>query len=277
MKKHLTTFLCMLIFLVGLSIMLYPTISDYFNTKNASRVIADYESTLAQASVEDISAWLDDADAYNRALASNPDAFYEPELIDGYDKALDITGSGIMGYIDIEKVKIHLPIYHGVDDVVLQIGVGHFEGTSLPVGGKSTHCVLSGHRGLPTSRLFTDLDDLAVGDTFTVTVANQILTYQIDQIKTVLPEETDDLLIVEGMDYCTLFTCTPYGVNSHRMLVRGVRIDNIESEDEVRSTVYVANEAFKIDAVIVAPIIAAPMLIILFALLAITDKINKRR
>lgn len=278
MKKHLSTILCVMILLVGLSVMFYPTISDYINNKNASRVIADYESTLAQASVEDISAWLDGADAYNRALAGNPDAYFIPELIDGYDEALNVTGSGIMGYIDIPKSKIHLPIYHGVDDAVLQVGVGHFPGTSLPVGGKSTHSVLSGHRGLPSSRLFTDLDDLEIGDVFTVTVINQVLTYQIDQIKVVLPDEADEfLMIVDGMDYCTLFTCTPYGVNSHRMLVRGVRIGNIESEGEERPTVYVANEAFRIDAVIVVPIIAAPMLIVLFTVLAIADKARRKR
>ena len=258
--------------------MLYPTVSDYINSKNASRIIADYEATLSQASKEDISAWLDVADEYNRKLAATPSAFYDPDLIGGYNEALDITGTGIMGYIDIvkDKVNIHLPIYHGVDDVVLQIGVGHLPGTSLPVGGKSTHCVLSGHTGLPSSRLFTDIYDLEIGDTFTVTVANQILTYQVDQIKVVLPEETDDLRIVEGMDYCTLFTCTPYGINSHRLLVRGVRINNIESEEEARSTVYVANEAFKIDAVIVAPIIAAPMLLILLIVMLICDKIKKK-
>lgn len=276
MKKHLTTILLILVLLVGLSIMLYPTISDYINKKNASRVIADYDKVIVSATEEDISSWIDGARVYNRALAANPAAFYKPELIDGYDEALNITGSGVMGYIDIEKVKIHLPIYHGVEDVTLQVGAGHLPGTSLPIGGKSTHCVLSGHRGLPSSRLFTDLDDLVVGDVFTVTAANQVMTYQIDQIKVVLPEETDDLQIVEGMDYCTLLTCTPYGVNSHRLLVRGVRVGNIESdEEEEYHTVYVANEAFIIDAVIVAPIVAVPMLVIVFAVLAIIDKIRK--
>lgn len=277
MKKHLSTILCILIFVVGLSIMLYPTVSNYINSKNASRVIADYNAALADASHEDITAWLDAARDYNRRLANTPNAFYFPDLVEGYEDTLNITGTGIMGYIDVDKVNIHLPIYHGVSDVVLQIGVGHLPGTSMPIGGTSTHSVLSGHTGLPSSRLFTDLYEIEIGDTFTVTVANRTITYEIDQIKIVEPEQTEDLQIVPGKDYCTLFTCYPYGVNSHRMLLRGVRIDNIEVDEENHVTAYVANEAFRIDSIIVALIVGTPMLIILLTLIAVSDRIKKKK
>ena len=275
MKKHLSTLFVIILFLVGLSVLLYPTVSDYINTKNASRVIADYNATLADVSQEDLRKWLDEATAYNRSLFETPSAFYLPDLVAGYNETLDITGTGIMGYIDIDKIKVHLPIYHGVDDVILQVAVGHLPGTSLPVGGTNTHTVLSGHRGLPSSRLFTDLDDLEEGDIFTITVLNRVITYQIDQIKVVLPSETDDLQIVPGKDYCTLLTCTPYGINSHRMLVRGVRIDNIETEEE--HIVFVPNEAMQIDPLIIIPIVAIPMLLVAFIVLIIVLKLRKLR
>ena len=269
MKKHLTTLLVILLFLVGLSVLLYPTVSDYVNQKNASRVIADYNATLADVSQEDLRKWFDEATAYNRSLYETPSAFYLPDLIEGYDETLDITGTGIMGYIDIDKIKVHLPIYHGVDDVILQIAVGHVEGTSLPVGGSNTHAVLSGHTGLPSSRLFTDLDRLDEGDIFTITVLNRVITYQVDQIKTVLPTESGDLQIVPGKDYCTLLTCFPYGINSHRLLVRGVRIDNIASGDEDEHIVFVPNEAMRIDPLVIIPIVMVPMLLIAFIILLI--------
>lgn len=275
MKKHLSTLFVIILFLVGLSVLLYPTVSDYINTKNASRVIADYNATLADVSQEDLRKWFDEAIAYNRSLFETPSAFYLPDLVAGYNETLDITGTGIMGYIDIDKIKVHLPIYHGVDDVILQVAVGHLPGTSLPVGGTNTHTVLSGHRGLPSSRLFTDLDDLEEGDIFTITVLNRVITYQIDQIKVVLPSETDDLQIVPGKDYCTLLTCTPYGINSHRMLVRGVRIDNIETEEE--HIVFVPNEAMQIDPLIIIPIVAIPMLLVAFIVLIIVLKLRKLR
>lgn len=279
MKKHLTTLLCILLFIIGLSVLLYPTVANYVNTKNASRVIADYNATLADVSQEDLRKWFDEAIAYNRSLFENPSAFYLPELIAGYDETLDITGTGIMGYIDIdkEKVKIHLPIYHSVEDVVLQIGAGHLPGTSLPIGGTNTHAVISGHRGLPNSRLFTDIDKLEEGDIFTITVLNRVITYQIDQIKTVLPSETDDLQIVPGKDYCTLLTCTPYGINSHRLLIRGERIDNIESDDEEEHIVFVPNEAMRIDPLVIIPIVAVPMLLVMFIILLIWSKIRRKR
>jgi sortase A len=183
---------------------------------------------------------------------------YEPTQVTGYNDTLDLTGTGVMGYIDIDKIGVELPIYHGVDAEVLQIGVGHLEGSSLPVGGVNTHCILSGHRGLPSAKLFTDLNEMAIGDRFTITVLDRVLTYEVDQIKVVLPEDASELAIEEGKDYCTLVTCTPYGINTHRLLVRGIRVDG-----EITRTpdIFVSNEAFKIDKTIVATVIALPLFI----------------
>jgi sortase A len=183
---------------------------------------------------------------------------YEPTQVIGYNDTLDITGTGIMGYIDIEKIGVELPIYHGVDQGVLQIGVGHLEGSSLPVGGENTHCILTGHRGLPSAKLFTDLDEMKIGDKFTVTVLDRVLTYEVDQIKVVLPEDTSELTIREGKDYCTLVTCTPYGINTHRLLIRGVRVEGGQAGTP---GIFVTNEAFRIDSTIVAAVIAVPLLI----------------
>ena len=254
-RKHLLDFVIILMFVVGLSVLLYPSVSSYINAKHASRAIMRYSEATDNASDELIAELLRVAEDYNRALSGDRSAFYLPDLVNGYESALDITGTGIMGYIDIGKIGVQLPIYHGVDPAVLQVGVGHLEGTSLPVGGKSTHCVLSGHRGLPSARLFTDLDKMEVGDTFTVTVLRQTLIYQVDQVKVVLPSESQDLQIENGKDYCTLLTCTPYGINSHRLLVRGVRIRQITDDPRLS----VPNEAFRIDPLIVMPVVAAPM------------------
>jgi sortase A len=269
MKKHFFSIAIFIMFIVGLSVLLYPAISEYINSKHSSRVIAEYNDKLSDSSEEELDAVFVKAEDYNKRLNANPSAFFDPSLVSGYEDTLDITGTGIMGYIDIDKINVELPIYHGVGKEVLQIAAGHLSGTSLPVGGSSTHCVLSGHRGLPSAKLFTDLDELEIGDVFTVTILNRCFTYQIDQIKVVLPEEYDDLRIVDGKDYCTLLTCTPYGINSHRLLVRGARIENIQ---EKRVGVFVKNEAFRIDPLIVAPIAAIPLLIITFTLIFISDK-----
>ena len=257
-RKHWLDIVIILMFLVGLSVLLYPSVSSYINAKHASKAITLYSASVDNASDEAIAGMLRVAEAYNKQLAGDRNAFYLPDAVNGYETALDVTGTGIMGYIDIGKIGVQLPIYHGVDPTVLQIGVGHLEGTSLPVGGKSTHCVLSGHRGLPSARLFTDLDKMEVGDTFTITVLRQTLIYQVDQIKIVLPDESQDLQIENGKDYCTLLTCTPYGINTHRLLVRGVRIR--QTEDEPRN--FIPNEAFRIDPLIVMPLVAAPMLVV---------------
>ena len=274
MKKHFFSIVILIMFIVGLSVLLYPAISEYINSKHASRVISEYNEKLSDSSESELNELFAEAENYNKRIRDNPSAFFEPSLIDGYEDVLDITGTGIMGYIDIDKINVELPIYHGIRKEVLQIGAGHLTGTSLPVGGESTHCVLSGHRGLPSARLFTDLDELEIGDTFTINVLDRRFTYEVDQIKTVLPEEYDDLRIVDGKDYCTLLTCTPYGINTHRLLVRGVRIEN--DENKILG-VFVRNEAFRIDPLIVAPIAAVPLLVITFTLIFISDKRNRKK
>lgn len=273
MKKHLTTIIIIVMFIIGLSVLLYPAISNYINQKHASRAIGTYNESLEKAGSGKIEKMFSQANDYNNRLAKTPSAFFKPDLVKGYDTTLDITGTGIMGYIDIDKIGVELPIYHSVDDSVLSIGAGHLEGTSLPVGGKSTHCVFSGHRGLPSAKLFTDLDELEPGDEFTVTVLNQKLTYRIDQVKTVLPTETDDLQIINGKDLCTLMTCTPYGINSHRLLLRGVRVDTAEEKPGI----FVKNEAFRIDPLVVTPVVAVPMLIIALVFVLIKDHIIRKK
>ena len=257
MRKNLSTIILILIFLVGLSVMLYPTVSDAVNRKHQSRAVAGYAEEVEQLSDADYQTYFDAADAYNRQLNTTPNAFYKPELVSGYAQTLDISGTGIMGYITIPKISVELPIYHGTDEGVLQVAAGHLEGSSLPVGGAGTHAVISAHRGLPSAKLFTNLDELEVGDRFTITVLNRVLTYEVDQISIVLPTEIDQLLLTEGMDYVTLMTCTPYGINTHRLLVRGKRVETTESQKHIR----VAADAFRIEPIIVAPILAIPMLL----------------
>ncbi len=257
MKKGLSTFLLIFVFLIGLAVLLYPTVSDYVNSKNQSQAIADYDSALLEYTPEDYSAVFAIAQTYNASLNASSDGFHNPETVTGYNNVLDITGSGIMGYVSIPKISVSLPIYHGTSEGVLGVAVGHLEGTSLPIGGESTHSVLSAHRGLPSAKLFTDLDELAIGDVFTLKIVDKTLTYRVDQILIVLPHETQNLQVVDGEDYCTLMTCTPYGINTHRLLVRGTRIENIEDNTP---TIYVEEEAEQIEAFIVAPVIAAVIL-----------------
>ena len=260
-------------FIVGLSVLLYPAISNYINQKNASKVIGEYNDKLENTSDDRIEDMYAQAQDYNKRLADTASAFYNPESVKGYETTLDITGTGIMGYIDIDRIGVELPIYHTVDESVLGTGAGHLEGTSLPVGGESTHCVLSGHRGLPSAKLFTDLDELEVGDEFTITVLNKKLTYRIDQIKTVKPSETEDLQIESGKDYCTLMTCTPYGINSHRLLLRGVRVETAQDKPGI----FVKNEAFRIDPLVVTPIVAVPMLVVVLIFVLVRDHRSKKK
>ena len=260
MKQHLSTIILVLILVIGLSLLLYPTFSNWWNEMHSSRAIADYDEIMANMSDDAYAHLFDAAMEYNKALAelSYPLMYYDE--VPGYWELLDITGTGIMGYINIEKIDVQLPIYHGTDEGVLQIAVGHVEGSSLPTGGEGTHCVLSAHRGLPSARLFTDLDKLEVGDVFTLTVIDLTLTYQVDQILIVEPHEVNALYVEDGEDYCTLVTCTPYGVNSHRILVRGTRIENEKEIVEIRVT----TDAVLIKPILVAPFIAAPILLVLF-------------
>ena len=272
MRKNLSTIILILIFLVGLSVMLYPSVSDAVNRKHQSRAVAGYAEEVEQLSDADYQTYFDAADAYNRQLNTTPNAFYKPDLVSGYAQTLDISGTGIMGYITIPKISVELPIYHGTDEGVLQVAAGHLEGSSLPVGGAGTHAVISAHRGLPSAKLFTNLDELEVGDRFTITVLNRVLTYEVDQISIVLPTEIDQLLPTEGMDYVTLMTCTPYGVNTHRLLVRGKRVETTESQKHIR----VAADAFRIEPIIVAPILAIPMLLAALVGVLVAPHLRKR-
>lgn len=273
MKKNRSNIILILIFLVGLSVMLYPTVSDYVNQKNQSRAVASYSEEVENLSDVDYQAYFDAADDYNRRLAETPDAFYRPEEVSGYTDTLDVSGTGIMGYITIPKIGVELPVYHGTSDGVLQVAAGHLEGSSLPVGGAGTHAVISAHRGLPSAKLFTNLDELEAGDTFTITVLDRVLTYEVDQISIVLPTETDLLQPVEGKDYVTLMTCTPYGINTHRLLVRGKRIENAENQKHIRVTA----DALRIEPIIVAPALAVPMLLVMLVVMLAVPHLRKRK
>lgn len=259
MRNKKVVYYLLIGFLVGISILLYPAISNFWNSKTQTKAIYNYESVLEDLNDEDYECIFREANAYNEKLSKVRDPLINYDFIDGYFKALNISNDGMIGYIKIERIDVELPIYHGTSDSVLSNGVGHLQGSSLPIGGTSTHSVLSAHRGLPSSKLFTDLDRVEIGDTFEIIVLDQIFTYQVDQIKIVEPTEVGDLYIVNGEDYCTLFTCTPYGINTHRLLVRGVRIETIKEKPHI----YIANEAFRIDPIIVTPAVAAPMLFVL--------------
>lgn len=266
MKKHLSNIILILILIAGMSLLLYPSVSDYWNSLHQSKAIANYEEAVAAIDDDVYEEYWNQAVDYNNRLWKRSNRYFlsEEEWAE-YQSLLNISGNGIMGYIQIPAIDVSLPIYHGVDESVLQVAVGHIESASLPVGGDGTHCVLSGHRGLPSARLFTDLDQLGEGDIFILKVLNETLTYQIDQIRIVLPEELDDLELIRGKDYCTLVTCTPYGINTHRLLVRGTRIDNLAESVVVRVT----PDAMLMDPKLVAPGIAIPMLLVLLLWLMI--------
>ena len=270
MKKKLSAILLGLAFTAGLCLVLYPTVSDWWNSFHQSRAIANYAEAAAGLSEEDYNRFLSEARAYNESLLekSNPLVPTEEEEALYYD-TLDVTGTGIMSYIEIPSIKCELPVYHGVSEAVLQVAVGHIVGTSLPIGGENTHCVLSGHRGLPSARLFTDLDQLAEGDVFLLQTLDETLTYEIDQIRIVEPQEVDGLSIIPGGDYCTLITCTPYGINSHRMLIRGHRV-----ETEKTHNVRVTAEAVQVEPVMVSGVIAIPLLVA--GLVALTSGDRRR-
>ncbi len=260
MKNRKTTIVLLLVFLIGLSLLLYPTVSDYWNSFHQSQAIAGYAEAVSEMDETSYEQILAEAQSYNEGLLDKPNRYQPTEEENAlYENLLNISGSGIMSYIEIPTIGVSLPIYHGVEDTVLQIAIGHIEGSSLPVGGPSTHCVVSGHRGLPSAKLFTDLDKLVKGDTFLLRVLDEVLTYEVDQIHIVEPHEVDLLKIEEGQDLCTLVTCTPYGINSHRLLVRGHRIENQESASSIRITA----DAIQIQPTLVAPAVAAPMLLLL--------------
>ena len=265
----ISTIILIAIMLVGAGIFLYPSVSDWWNSMHATRAIAGYVDSVNDMSGEDKEELLEAARIYNAKLPNGIDFDLEEEEYEEYLRQLDISGTGIMGYVQISAIGVNLPVYHSVDEAVLQIAVGHIPGSSLPVGGERTHSVLSGHRGLPSAKLFSDLDQMKEDDIFTLNVLEQTITYQVDQIRIVLPEEVDELAIVPGEDYCTLVTCTPYGVNTHRMLVRGRRIDNIAGE------VVVVAEAVRIPTYVVIPAIGIPMLFMLLVATLIYYSVKK--
>lgn len=270
-KGNMSTILLILVFLIGLSLVLYPTVSNYWNSLHQSWAIVDYQAVLDSMAPEDFTSEFEAADDYNRKLLDITFPLINYDQVPGYEEILDVSGTGFIGYVSIPKIQVELPIYHGTSDAVLNVAVGHLQGTSFPVGGEGTHSVLSAHRGLPSAQLFTDLDEMVVGDTFTVTVLDRLLTYQVDQIRIVEPHEVDDLSITEGEDYCTLLTCTPYGINTHRMLVRGTRIEN----EEAPVVINVPADAIPIEPILIAPLIAVPLLLLLLIWLLV--KYRKRK
>ena len=264
MKNRLYVVAVALIFIIGLSVLLYPAVSEYFNARNQSRAVASYHEEVARLDDREIAGHFALADAYNETLRTNRNRFAplsESEHAD-YVRLLNISSGGVIGTLEIDLIGVNLPIYHGTNENVLQVGIGHMEGSSLPVGGPGTHAVITGHRGLPSSLLLTNLDQMVIGDTFVLRILDRTLTYWVDQIVTVEPNEFDALEIIPGMDYCTLMTCTPYGVNSHRLLVRGYRIDNIESP---APRAVLRPEARQIDSSQILLVIMVPSMIILFA------------
>ena len=259
-KSVVSTVILILVFFLGLSLVLYPSVSDYWNSLHQSRAIATYAEEVSHLNTDRYEQLWAEAVDYNRTLRDRDNAFLLSETQKAaYDSLLNVGGNGVMGYIEIPTIGVSLPVYHGTDEGVLQIAVGHIEWTSLPVGGESSHCVISGHRGLPSAKLFTNLDKLVVGDTFLFRVLDETLTYEVDQILIVEPQEVSALTIREGEDLCTLVTCTPYGINTHRLLVRGHRVENAETARTIRVTA----DAMQVEPLIVAPMVAAPMLAVL--------------
>lgn len=263
MKNNKIGIILVLMLFVGVCGLLYPSVSQYWNTKTQSRAVVNYQEILASIKPEDYDKYFDEADKYNKDLSALSSPLFNYGELQNYEEILNIAGNGVMGYVTIPKLGVELPLYHGISAEVLNIACGHLEGTSLPIGGESTHSVLSAHRGLPHAKLFTELDKMEIGDTFTITVLDRTVTYQVDQIKVVRPNETDDVQIVPGEDLCTLLTCTPYGVNSHRLLVRGTRIEN------AAPVLHVTSNAYRIDSLVATPVVAAPILLVLLIVLMI--------
>ena len=267
----ISTIILIVILLAGVGIILYPSVSDWWNSMHATQAIAGYVTAVEDMSTRDREEILEAARKYNASLEDGVNFVLSDEAYAEYEKLLDITGTGVMGYVQISSIGVNLPIYHSVEESVLQIAVGHIPGSSLPVGGERTHSILSGHRGLPSAKLFSDLDQMVEGDTFTINIMDQTITYMVDQIRIVLPEETDDLAIEPGKDYCTLVTCTPYGVNTHRMLVRGKRIENIAGE------VVVVAEAVRIPNYMVIPAVGIPLLFVTLIITLTVSSVKGRR
>lgn len=272
LKKNIVSIILVGIMLIGLMLIAYPSFSDWWNSFHQSRTVGVYASEVASMSRDEYDAILREARDYNTNISESGIHWeLSDQELKEYNELLNVGSSGVMGYIDIPKIHIQLPLYHGTDEDILRIAIGHIAGTSLPVGGESSHCIVSGHRGLPSARLFTDIDQLAVGDTWTLNVLDQTLTYEVDQVRVVIPTDFSYLDIEPGQDYCTLVTCTPYGVNSHRLLVRGRRIPNVQGNARVTA------DALQIRPIYVAPFVAAPMLLILLVVLIVSTSKRRRK
>ena len=263
MKEHKITLFMILFFFIGLLVFFYPTLSNYYNEKNQSRTIYNYENILKDADKIDFDKVKKDAKEYNDKLSKLKEPLITYETLKNYNDLLNINNDGMMGYLTIDKIKVELPIYHSVSETVLNSSVGHLEGSSLPIGGKGTHSVLSAHRGLPSAKLFTELDKLEIGDTFKITILDEVLVYKVDKISIVKPNDRKELKIDKDNDYVTLLTCTPYGINTHRLLVRGVRVQGENKKD------YITTEGFKVNKLIVMPIIALPIIALLLIVILI--------
>lgn len=254
-KKRISTIALFIICLTGLSLLLYPSVSDYYNSFHQSRAIADYEHIMENLTAEDYSEAWEAAREYNESIRkSGGFIIASDEQRERYEELLNVSGTGMMGYIEIPSIRVSMPIYHGTEDAVLQFAAGHVEWSSLPVGGAGTHCLISAHRGLPSAKLFTNLDRLAEGDTFKLYILDAVLTYAVDKISVVEPDEVENARIYDGADLCTLVTCTPYGVNSHRLLVRGQRVATDEN-------LHITAEAVQIEPLTVAPVISVPLIL----------------
>ena len=269
---RLFTIILVSVMLAGIGLLAYPSLADYWNSFHQSRAVMSYAEHVSDMNAEEYNRLLSEAQAYNERFVENGLNWHltEEEKAE-YESVLDVDGSGVMGYIRIPKIDVMLPVYHGTEERILQTSIGHLEGSSLPVGGESTHCLLSGHRGLPSARLFTDLDQLREGDTFTITVLNDTLTYEVDHIWIVEPEDLSHLTIEAGNDLCTLITCTPYGINTHRLLVRGHRIPNVDGG------AMVVADAIQIRPVFIAPFLAIPILLLLLIWMLISTGMSRRK
>lgn len=272
-KNKFTVMLLVAVLLAGLSLLLYPLVSNYWNSIHQSQAIAAYMDDVAELDDSTYGALWEEAQNYNTSLLEDENRFFpDEEERQQYEQLLSISDDSIIGYIEIPSIDVTLPIYRGTSEEVLQVAIGHIEGSSLPVGGPSTHCVISGHRGLPSSRLFTDIDQLSEGDIFTLLVLDETLTYEVDQIRIVEPDDTSLLEIEEGEDLCTLVTCTPYGVNSHRLLVRGHRVENQKEAGILRITA----DAMMVDSRFVAPILAVPILLVIILFMVLRPLKRKK-
>ena len=273
MKRKKITLILLVIFFIGISIFLYPSISQYLNSKVQSKAITDYDEMLSKIDIENYNLLFDNANNYNQELFKLDFPLVQYKELSGYTDLINVNNKGMMGYISIDKIKVELPIYHGTSASVLNVAVGHFEGSSLPIGGTSTHSILSAHRGLPSAKLFTNLNKLEIGDIFEITILDRKLTYQVDKILIVDPDDITNLEIIDGKDYVTLVTCTPYGINTHRLLVRGTRIENIKKRE-----IIVTSEAYQIDRLMVTLVIAMPILLILiiYVMIKPTNKKNHK-